>query len=352
MSSRKLLGNVRGRHRQELYSLSQFEEALRKAHKDLKRFTPLERTFDFNKFFKPMKNKLEKNIQEAYEIELRVNAEGNVMIRSKPHMSHHVAFSAWSTYWPPPREAWIKGVQPACPPFDGVPDLTPLQIWSKWDRAAPALSDYYNDSVWCSDAGAKYEMTALLRQWGDDPRRAPWSRPLWPTWDEAMPPADPDQDRRVPPIERRRRFPTVRAPYDRIGAILFPQRRGRGRGRGGRGRGRGGRGRGGGGRGRGGKRRRVDSSSSSEEEFRLSPKRPQPRRRRVGVRIHPDYVGRRVRVPASLFRIDKDIYYLGTVNRWGRYKNTNGQNSHGYYIHYDEGDRYWMIESNVHKYVM
>ena len=62
--------------------------------------------------------------------------------------------------------------------------------------------------------------------------------------------------------------------------------------------------------------------------------------------------GRQSQAPASLFRIDEDIYYLGTVNRWGRYKNTNGQNSHGYYIHYDEGDRYWMIESNVHKYVM
>ena len=99
------------------------------------------------------------------------------------------------------------------------------------------------------------------------------------------------------------------------------------------------------------------SSSDSEEEFRLSPgpsQRPPRSRRRVNtsVRVHPDYVGRRIRVPASLFRINEDKHYLGTVNRWGRYKNTRGQNSYGYYIHYDEGDKYWMIESNVHKYLM
>ena len=88
----------------------------------------------------------------------------------------------------------------------------------------------------------------------------------------------------------------------------------------------------------------------------MSPSRPpQPprRRRRVSnARTHPDYVGRRVRVPASYFKVRRKIFYLGTVNRWGRYKNVKGENSYGYYIHYDEGDKYWMVESDVHKYVM
>ena len=92
MSSRKLLGRVHGRGRQQLYSLSQFEDALKAAHKDLHRFSKLERTFDFKSFFDTMANKLEKGIQEAYEIELRIGRAGVVMMRSKPRMSDHVQF--------------------------------------------------------------------------------------------------------------------------------------------------------------------------------------------------------------------------------------------------------------------
>ena len=57
------------------------------------------------------------------------------------------------------------------------------------------------------------------------------------------------------------------------------------------------------------------------------------------------------RVPAIYFSIKKYIYYEGTVNRWGQYTNGNGQKTHGYYIHYDEGDKFWMLEFNVHKYL-
>ena len=94
------------------------------------------------------------------------------------------------------------------------------------------------------------------------------------------------------------------------------------------------------------------TTSSSEEEFCLPQQPPRQRRRSNSVRVHPDYVGRRVSVPSGYFNVDKNEHYLGTVNRWGRFKNIVKQNSYGYYIHYDEGDKYWMIESDVHKYII
>ena len=73
----------------------------------------------------------------------------------------------------------------------------------------------------------------------------------------------------------------------------------------------------------------------------MSPERPQRRRRRNNdtVRLHTDYVDKRVRVPAAYSVLDQDNY-LDTVNKWGRYRNVNGHNSYGYFIHYDEGDKY------------
>ena len=151
-------------------------------------------------------------------------------------------------------------------------------------------------------------------------------------------------------------------------------RRGRGRGgrnaRGGRrsrGDGRGGRGtideRGGRGRGEDrqppARRRRLvirDSSSSSEEEFCLptSPVRVHAVRVgvRAGVRQYPDYVGRRVSVPASYFNLENNQFYGGRVGKWGRYKSFRGEYSHGYYIHYDDGVKYYMLESDVHSYIV
>ena len=75
-----------------------------------------------------MENKLEKGIQEAFEIELRIGRAGVAMMRSKPRMSNHVQFNPWTQYWPPPRSAWIRGRRPLLPPFDGIPDLFPLQL--------------------------------------------------------------------------------------------------------------------------------------------------------------------------------------------------------------------------------
>ena len=151
--------------------MSQFEDALRETHKDLKRFTPLERTFDFDSFFSTMESKLEQGIQECFEIELRVTTAGTILVRTKPRMSSHVEFSAWSVYWPPPRQYWINDRQPTLPAFDGIPELSPLQIWPKWDRISTDLHNYYNDPIWCCDLTAKYEMNSLLQQWGDDPRQ-------------------------------------------------------------------------------------------------------------------------------------------------------------------------------------
>ena len=149
-----------------MFSLSQFENALRGAHKDLLRFTSLERTFDCVSFLKPIHNNLEKAIQEAYEIELRVADAGVIMIRSKPRMSCHVEFGPWTQYWPVPPKYWINKRRPMMPDFDGIPDLAPLQLWSKYNKVSRGLWDFYSDPVWCTDLAAKYEMTTLLRKWG------------------------------------------------------------------------------------------------------------------------------------------------------------------------------------------
>ena len=458
MSSRKLLGRVNGRGRQQLHSLSQFENALKEAHKDLHRFSKLERTFDFDSFFETMPHKLEKGIQEAFEIELRLGLQGQVMMRSKPRMSNHVEFNPWTQYWPPPRECWIRDRQPLLPPFDGIPDLCPLQLWPKYARVSADLRAYYNDPVWCTDLAAKYEMIGLLRQWGDDPTRSRWSRPSWPDWDDDMPPSAGPRTNVVPRVKRRRRDPLVRAPYDRIGAILCPpapRRRARGRGargrgrgargRGARGRGRGARGRGARGRGRGARGRgrgvrgargrgrgargrgrgrgvrgrgrrdgrggrgapgrtrggrgtRVSDSSSvsdyssesdsssvsiedgmtlnelmernrvrdgvergrggkrkrdsptSEDEFVLSDE--QPVQTFPDNRKFPDYLNRRVDVPSSYFNQMTDTMYRGTCSKWGKYKSTSGDQLLGYYVVYDVGDSYWMLEKDVHSYVL
>ena len=79
----------------------------------------------------------------------------------------------------------------------------------------------------------------------------------------------------------------------------------------------------------------ISASSSSEEEFQLPT--PLPRRDRGNHRQYPDYVGRRLSVPASYFTVNQNIHYEGVCHKWGRYKNTRGEITYGYFIHFDEG---------------
>ena len=90
----------------------------------------------------------------------------------------------------------------------------------------------------------------------------------------------------------------------------------------------------------------ASRSDSSEEEFVLPTGRG-------GGRRYESYLNRVVNVPSSYFDEEGSIgtSYRGTCKRWGRYKNKMGEQSLGYYIHYDDGDKYWMLESDVHLYV-
>ena len=99
-------------------------------------------------------------------------------------------------------------------------------------------------------------------------------------------------------------------------------------------------------------RRKVVCTSSSDDDTVVNTNPPR-RRVKVGVRAHQDYVGRRVSVPGSYFQMNGITVFEGRVGRWGRYKSTcsTGGYSCGHYIHYDEGDEWWMLESDVHKYV-
>ena len=55
-------------------------------------------------------------------------------------------------------------------------------------------------------------------------------------------------------------------------------------------------------------------------------------------------------VPSEYFNLPGDIY-VGTVHKWCRYKNAAGSKLWGYDIHYHAGDKYYMIEEDVNKYV-
>ena len=91
----------------------------------------------------------------------------------------------------------------------------------------------------------------------------------------------------------------------------------------------------------------INSSNniSSEEEFTLPPTRD------LSVRQYPDYLRRRVNVPCSYFNQSGDDIHGGVCRQWGRYRNSQGTFSYGYYIYFDAGDRYWLLESDVHKYL-
>ena len=64
-----------------------------------------------------------------------------------------------------------------------------------------------------------------------------------------------------------------------------------------------------------------------------------------------DYLRRRVNVPCSYFNQSGDDIHGGVCRQWGRYRNSQGTYSYGYYIYFDAGDRYWLLESDVHKYL-
>ena len=70
-----------------------------------------------------------------------------------------------------------------------------------------------------------------------------------------------------------------------------------------------------------------------------------------GGRVYEDYIKRIVIVPSSYFGEEIVADYRGVCKQWGKYSNYMGDRVYGYYVHYDDGDRYWMLEKDVHKYV-
>ena len=70
----------------------------------------------------------------------------------------------------------------------------------------------------------------------------------------------------------------------------------------------------------------------------------------MGVRVHPDYTDRRVSVSGNYFQTGGNIIFGGRVGRWCRCKGVQtGEYFHEHYIHCDEGHKWWMLESDVHK---
>lgn len=69
------------------------------------------------------------------------------------------------------------------------------------------------------------------------------------------------------------------------------------------------------------------------------------------IRRYSDYVGRTVTVPSVYFGNDSDTSYKGVCRRWGRYTDNRGKEVYGYLIYYDDGDKFWMLEEDAHRYV-
>ena len=68
------------------------------------------------------------------------------------------------------------------------------------------------------------------------------------------------------------------------------------------------------------------------------------------LRQYPDYLQRIVNVPSTYFGIVGKGTYRGICKQWGRYINTQGERVCGYYVHFDAGDKWWMLEKDVHTY--
>ena len=45
---------------------------------------------------------------------------------------------------------------------------------------------------------------------------------------------------------------------------------------------------------------------------------------------------------------------IGSVYKWGKYRRVGRGRyyNYGYYIHFDEGDKYWLLEADVHCYII
>lgn len=74
-------------------------------------------------------------------------------------------------------------------------------------------------------------------------------------------------------------------------------------------------------------------------------------RRRPGTRQLPDMTGRRVVVPSEYFHVEGDEY-AGVVHEWGKFTSTDNKRRWGYHIHYALGDKWWMIEHEVARYLV
>ena len=57
-------------------------------------------------------------------------------------------------------------------------------------------------------------------------------------------------------------------------------------------------------------------------------------------------------VDASYFNNPHDDPYPGLVHKWTKYTNNNLEKVWGYDIHYDAGDSYYMLEIDVHRYLV
>ena len=76
------------------------------------------------------------------------------------------------------------------------------------------------------------------------------------------------------------------------------------------------------------------------------------RRRKKVTRVYADLSGKRVAVPFSYFGVSGDGVWLGLVGSWRKYFGTDLNEYMGYEILYDLGDRYNMIEEDVHSYLV
>ena len=57
-------------------------------------------------------------------------------------------------------------------------------------------------------------------------------------------------------------------------------------------------------------------------------------------------------VPGLVFALPLEGPFGGVVHKWGSFRNASLQKSWGYDIHYDAGDEYWMLESDVALYLL
>ena len=240
--SRFLLGVLKAcdRGRRALHSLSAFKKAVHDAHSDLRFFSECTANYDFTQWLSCMESKHEPGLSTHLQYQLRRVGSGVIMARSKPRMSCHVSYSTWYQIWPVDQSHWPSSKRrPTAPAWDSKPAPQQPQPWKNWSKIRASLNRFYSNEWWGVNAADKYEMTRLLRQWGNNPSIACPDPPEWPDFTAVMPCSAVPLSRAVDPP--RRPTPLLLAPYT---PLAMPRRRkGRGRARG-RKKGRGRRGRG------------------------------------------------------------------------------------------------------------